>query len=615
MKLNGFAPFLSCGGAKMTQNCLISWDSNVCKEISFLFARNDGSPIVAVRLLGLIRFGRLSILFDEVMPMAPAIPPEWLVGIEDAPDEVKAIITKDPRRPETDPTLGIPVGVNLTGTPRHRLVTIGDSLTQGFQSGAIYNTNLSFPVMIARELGWNQFRYPPVFGGPGNGLPLNLEKLVRELGDRYQIEDGVNALDVAVLLPWLRGYLDKVEDYWERGAGSKPPETGPINHNLGVYGWDLRNTISRTAQIAKTVIQSDPPKDDFLSEIPEHAQEITTQWVLNTARNATGQSLSPVQAAAVLSQAGTVETGQGDGIETLIVLIGSNNALGSILTFNVVWSGEDYMDMSKNDKYTVWIPSHFKAELNRLVEEVKKIKARHVIWGTVPHVTIVPFARGINKDQKGQKVRPGSRYYPIYAPFWFNEENFSFRRSPKLTENQVRAIDSVIDQYNQSIVEAVRQARQQGRDWYVFETVALLDRLAQRRYIEDPAARPDWWKPYPLPAPLSALNPKPTSNFFISNENGRKSGGLFSLDGIHPTTIGYGILAQELIKVMQRAGVKFYRPDGTERTGPVTVDFNRLIQEDTLISNPPPAGEAVVNFVGWLDSLTGIISQMYKSSI
>jgi hypothetical protein len=548
--------------------------------------------------------------------MAPAIPPEWLIGLEDAPDEVKAIITREPRKPESDPTLNIPVGVNQTGTPRHRLVTLGDSLTHGFQSGAIYNTNLSYPALIARELGWSQqFRYPPVYGGPGNGLPLNLEKLVRELGDRYQVEDGINAIDVAVFLPWLRGYLDKVEDYWERGEGAKAPETGLINHNLAVYGWDLRNTLARTAQMAKAEIQGDRPKDDFLSEIPEHAQEIATLRVLNTARDAAGKFLSPVQAAALLSQAGSVETGQGDGIETLIVLIGSNNALGSILTFNVVWSGADYMDMSKNDKYTVWIPSHFRAELNRLVEEVKKIKARHVIWGTVPHVTIVPFARGINKNQKGQKVKPGSRYYPLYVPFWFNENNFSAKRSPRLTENQVRAIDSVIDQYNQSIVEVVRQARQQGRDWYVFETAALLDRLAQRRYIEDVDARPDWWTPYPLPAALNALNPKPTSSFFVSNRQGRKAGGLFSLDGIHPTTIGYGIMAQELIKIMQRAGVKFYNANGTERMGAIALDFNRLIQEDSLISNPPAATEAVINFVGWLDSLTGIISQMYRSSI
>ncbi|HEY9618966.1 MAG TPA: hypothetical protein V6C78_01285 [Crinalium sp.] len=548
--------------------------------------------------------------------MATIIPPEWLVGLENAPDEVKAVITKEPRKPESDPTLGIPVAVNQTGNPRHRLVTLGDSLTHGFQSGAIYNTSLSYPALIARELGWQQqFRYPPIYSGPGNGLPLNLEKLVRELGDRYQIEDGINAIDATVLLPWLRGFLDKVEDYWERGEGSKAAETGLINHNLAVYGWDLRNTIARTAQDAKDTIRQKPPKDDFLSEVPENAQDVATLRVLNTARDSSGRALSPVQAAIALGNEGTVETSQGDGIETLIILIGANNALGSILTFNVVWSGDEYMDMSKNDKYTVWRPSHFKAELDRLVNDVKKIKARHVIWGTVPHVTIVPFARGINKDAKGQKVQPGSRYYPIYAPFWYDEENFSAKRSPKLTENQVRAIDSVIDQYNYAIADVVRQARQQGRDWYVFETVGLLDRLAQRRYIEDPAARPDWWKPYPLPAPLNALNPKPTSEFFVANQKGRKKGGLFSLDGIHPTTIGYGIMAQEFIDIMQRAGVKFYDANGAERTGPVAIDFNHLIREDSLISNPPPAAEAVINFVGWLDSMTGIISQLYRSSI
>ncbi|GAB4326700.1 MAG: hypothetical protein OHK0047_12240 [Leptolyngbyaceae cyanobacterium] len=75
------------------------------------------------------------------------------------PDDV--IIRSEARKPVTDPTLGIQVSVNQTGTPRHRLVTIGDSLTHGFQSGAIFNTGLSYPVMIAEALGWKpSFRYP-----------------------------------------------------------------------------------------------------------------------------------------------------------------------------------------------------------------------------------------------------------------------------------------------------------------------------------------------------------------------------------------------------------------------------------------------------------------------
>ena len=84
-------------------------------------------------------------------------------------------------------------------------------------------------------------------------------------------------------------------------------------------------------------------------------------------------------------------------------------------------------------------------------------------------------------------------------------------------------------------------------------------------------------------------SPVPDSRLFESGSEGRTGGALFSLDGLHPSTIGYGILAQELIKVMQQhTGVKFYLGDGsTKRTGLVTVDFRRLIARDTLISDPP----------------------------
>ncbi|MGI8911589.1 MAG: hypothetical protein ACR2JR_13725, partial [Rubrobacteraceae bacterium] len=80
----------------------------------------------------------------------------------------------------------------------------------------------------------------------------------------------------------------------------------------------------------------------------------------------------------------------------------------------------------------------------------------------------------------------------------------------------------------------------------------------------------------------------------------------------HPTTIGYGIMAQELIQVMQQAGVRFYLGDGrTKRTGPVRVDFGRLISRDTLISNPPRSITSDLGLIGWLDEiLDGIIGRL-----
>ncbi|MCC5670759.1 hypothetical protein LC653_45165 [Nostoc sp. CHAB 5784] len=557
--------------------------------------------------------------------MANLVTPDMLVGLDDAPEEVINALRIEPREPEQHPTLGISVSVNREGTPRHRLVTIGDSLTQGFQSGAIFNTKLSYPMLIAREMGWDKnFRYP-TYPSPGEGLPMNLERLIRELSNRFQVADGINGIDLAFVIPWLWRYFNEIENYWERGQGRQAPEKGLVNHNLAIYGWDLRNTLSRNADIAKIAIQEKLPKEDanllnldlnFLRQTPEHANEIATLWVLNTARDSFEKALSPLEAALKLSQEGNLETSQGDGIECLIILIGANNALGSILTFQIKWSGKDFQDMTKNDEYTVWLPSHFKAELDMIVELVKQIKARHVIWGTVPHVTIAPFARGINKDEKGHKVKPASRYFPYYAPFWFTEETFDPVRHIHITANQARAIDSVIDKYNEYIVDAVRQGREQGKDWYLFETVALLDRLAARRYIDDEQARPKWWTKYTLPPAIDALQPKPDSRCFNSNSHGRQQGGLFSLDGIHPTTIGYGILAQEIIKVMELAGIKFYEHDGvTERKTGIQINFESLIREDTLISQPPTAVSAVLDFIGWLDMTTNAVSQMYRNSL
>ena len=71
----------------------------------------------------------------------------------------------------------------------------------------------------------------------------------------------------------------------------------------------------------------------------------------------------------------------------------------------------------------------------------------------------------------------------------------------------------------------------------------------------------------------------PDTRFFETANGGRVGGGLIALDGIHPTTIGYGILAQEVIRVMEAAQVEF--------PGSADVDFGKLLQADSLVSNPP----------------------------
>lgn len=517
----------------------------------------------------------------------PSVVPDHMRA-PDTPDEVE--IRLEPRAPGLDPTLGIAVDIDRSGgEPAHRLVTVGDSLTHGFQSGAIFRTEVSYPAIVAHELGClEEFRFPR-YGGFG-GLPLNIEYVIRALEEHHG--SMISWWELAPALFRLRSIMDRVEDHWERGAGSIMPNLAGINHNLGIYGWDLRDALSKTTRHCTEAIGR--PTDALLKQVVDNANERAALRVLVSATE-DGQPLSPLEAALKLGRDGTPPDG-GPGIETLVVMLGANNALQTVTKLEVVWSGEHFKELDGKSCYTVWRPSHFAEEFAEIVALLSDVRARHVILATVPHVTIAPIARGVE-----DKSRKSSRYYPHYTRPWITDEAFDPGRDPSITEQQARAIDCAIDQYNAEIVAAVRTARQAGKDWYLLDLAGLLDRLAFRRYIDDEDARPDWWDPYVLPPELDRQVPKLDSRFFRSGPEGRTEGGLFSLDGVHPTTITYGLIAQEIIAILSRAGVRFRHPGGLDRDAPIRVDFERLLRLDTLIADPPTSLSPGLELVGWVD--------------
>ncbi|MGW1957589.1 hypothetical protein ACWCPI_33360 [Streptomyces sp. NPDC001920] len=499
----------------------------------------------------------------------------------------------------TDPTLGVDVRPAGQGPPvRHRLVTIGDSLTHGFQSGAIFNTDLSYPAIIADELGWGRnFRYP-AYPGYG-GLPLNVELLLRELSGRFGQD--LDWWETPLALFQARRFMDGLEDYWERGPGAVAPRTSFINHNLAVYGWDLRDVLERTAKTCRDALAA--PKDHWLRQFVENSGDRAALRVLPSDSVDGDGRLTLLDAARRLGE--ERDDGQEHGIETLIVFLGANNALQTVTQLKVVWSGEGFQDLRGKRPYTVWTPKHFRVELKEVADRVREIRARHVIWCTVPHVTIAPLARGV-----AGRTEPGSRYFLYYTRPWISDRDFNPLLHPHLTGRQAEDVDRAIDLYNEAITDQVRAARRDGRDWYLLDTAGLLDRLASRRYIEDHLARPPWWQPYPLPPQLQALSPPPNSHFLTSDGARRTDGGLFSLDGIHPTTVGYGILAQELITIMRRAGVEFLHFDGSLRADPVTVDFARLIRRDTLINQPPSNLTSGLDALAWAEPTLNLLQRI-----
>jgi len=431
----------------------------------------------------------------------------------------------------------------------------------------VFRTELSWPALVARSIGANLT--VPTYRGPIDGLPLNLEALLRIFQERYG--DTLKGLEKISLPLYLHRLLDQNEDYWERGDGSADPRTDRRYENLGIYGWDIRDALSYTKARARAKVRASVPTDDFTGFKPDNDNDIAAWSVL-----------APFADAAAQLDAAT-SLGRDQGIGTLVVVLGANNALQVVTRKKVVWSGPDFADLDRKGAFTVWNPAHFLVEYTELVRAVRKIVAARVILATVPHVTVAPIAFGVNPDDPGNKWMPGSRYFPYYTDPWIAEKDFDPARDRHITHQEARAVDSAIDQYNATIVAAVADARREGRDWYVLDLCGVLDGLAYRRFrMDEAAAAANNWRPLALPPAIADLD----ARFFRSGPHGRTQGGLFGLDAVHPTTCGYGIIADAVLTVLAGAGVS---------TKPL--DFAALRSKDTLNSKPPALFEEVLGLL------------------
>jgi hypothetical protein len=72
-------------------------------------------------------------------------------------------------------------------------------------------------------------------------------------------------------------------------------------------------------------------------------------------------------------------------------------------------------------------------------------------------------------------------------------------------------------------------------------------------------------------------------------------GGLVSLDGIHPTTIGYGIIAEEFLAKMKAVWGSKYHID--------PLNWHQIVAADSLLTDMPDN----------LEELQDILNFLYKS--
>ena len=344
-----------------------------------------------------------------------------------------------------------------------KLVAIGDSLTQGFHSGSIFKTHLAFPAMLAQCLN-AEFKSPDFAGE--NGLPLNLEELLHVLAKRYGPR--INWREFLPAVQTVKSFMDRTEDYWERGEGSVPSSTGPLHHNLANWGFQLVDCYTLSEAICRAQIPRS--KDHHLNQIPEFALYRSVRRTLNPSFGYQYQHLTQISAAQQLAM-------MSDGIDNLIFWLGANHCLSSVVNLQIQWSdGTELDNLTHQRTANLWRPEHFRLALDRATAELARINAKHVFIGNVPHVTIPPVSRGITPGASQGQGQDADGYFEFYTHFWIWDQEFSPQQHPFLTRDEIHQIDANIDEYNRMIYQ-----KTQEMGWHLVDICSLLDQLAFRR--------------------------------------------------------------------------------------------------------------------------------------
>lgn len=452
-----------------------------------------------------------------------------------------------------------------------KLVAMGDSLTQGFQSGAIFNTHWSYPAMIARTLNLQvptEFRIPWF---PGSGLPLNIEAMLRWMGQ--SLGPDINGAEWILHFPLLLNrFVDEVEDLYERGSGSVPAAFGGVYHNLAVWGFRVADSFTVTSKYARRAIADSEGfiGDDFFG-LPSAPMYRTARRILNPRLRADREEWTMLDNLKQIVQ-------EDGAIDNLILWLGANDCLGTVLDLEVrdMLSANVASDSQERRQWNLTHPDVFERDFTTLAAQIRQIipPATQVFVGTIPHVTIPPVTTGIGDFD--------DTYFDYYGRFFATNENFNRFVRKKLTRAQAKLIDGRIDLFNQAIETIVAA---QTPQWHVVEVGGILDDLAVKRNgMEDTPDLPlrNYYERLGRrDHPLVQLDPVPNVLRLTTKEYGERTerGGLFSLDCFHPSTIGYGIVAEAFLGEMQQAGV--------EDADPGLLDWNVIIAHDTLLQNAP----------------------------
>ena len=457
-----------------------------------------------------------------------------------------------------------------------KLVAIGDSLTQGFQNGAIYRTDWSFPAIIASSMGLTIPQDFPIPRFPGSGLPLNIEQFLR--WSKTRLGSTIDLTEWIFQFPFLLDrFMDDVEDLYEGRTDYRPAVYGGFYHNLAVWGFRVVDSFMVDAEYCQKMIDREEGwlEDDFLG-LPAAPMYRTALRVLNPKLRKDRNKLTQIgNLKEIIASEQT--------IENLVIWLGANDCLGTVLDLKLEDMKTDRVsdDPQERRKFNLTHPDVFQQDFELLVTEIKNVipPETKVFVGTIPHVTIPPVTQGIPPFD--------GKYFAYYGRFFTNPNNFSPFLQKHLKKEEAKKIDQRIDNYNQTIGSIVKK---QGKNWHLVDIGRVLDSLAIKRNeladTPDRALRDYYANKGISDHPLLQLSPIPNVLRLELRNGQRFSGGLFSLDCVHPSTIGYGMIAEVFLEEMQQAGVR--------DADPKRLNWQEIMAQDSLLQIPPQLWESVL---------------------
>jgi lysophospholipase L1-like esterase len=397
-------------------------------------------------------------------------------------------------------------GFNSGTADYSNYVSIGNSLTAGYQNGGLREVyqQVSYPRMIAAQLGIETFTYNPF---PDSGTAGSL---------------------------WLTGFSTTTGSPILVGSTVSTTPTNSTQstpyENLGVPGAFLFDFLYATSQTNswQAVFSGGASTNPLFDAIVRGSTQFT--------------NLKALQPTFV-----TFHLGNNDVLGYATNGAGTDGAFGgTVPPYTPVNRTDPAFAALSGLETLLGHPITFDSLYARSVDSLVTL-ASDVVLLNIPNVTAIPYFTAVNKDSVTVNLNPLTRmaiyksetdvqYVTLTASRYLGSTTFGagapapFGLHPAnpltgnftLTATEVTNIGNIIAGYN-AVISAIATAH----DLPVVDLNAFFDNVAA---VSGPTG-----------AGYSIGSGIRVKTDFIS-------GGVFSLDGVHPSTLGYGILANEVIK-------------------------------------------------------------------